>query len=569
MTRLFRRSALLLASLLSTAVAAHTSTPAPAPGDIGQALPRRDQIEQQPPREPVSGSRVRVDAGGAIAQAPCALDSSPVRVVLSSISLQDPEGAPVAPEIQRLLAPIGIGPAGEQPISVVCRIRDEANALLNQAGFVALAQIPAQEISSGAFKVTIVSARIVEVRVLGDLGPYKSIIESRLEALRQLQPLNRRDAERILLLTGDVPGVDVRLALRPAGPEAKPGEVIGELSVEINRVQLLANFQNYGSRQLGREIASLRLEAYGLTGLADRTFFAFSNSIDWDEIHVLQAGHDFELGTSGIRAGVRGSLALSRPDILRLDLRSRSTIATFELSHLLARSVSSLARGAAGLELLDQTTKIHQDVGSVPFTRDKLRVAFARLEGDFNFLTSGGSPLASLAGYLEARKGIDILDASQRGASTGGAAPSRFEGDPQAWVLRGEVTTELRPHPNIAVGAIAFGQWANNRLLNLEEFSLGNFTFGRGYDPGANGGDRAYAVRIEPRLRLPLALPVSVELTRLLRSGRHLQSRFKHHGEGSAAPLRRRGRTSDAATAGGCRRRLCPSPGPLHFERHR
>ena len=116
-------------------------------------------------------------------------------------------------------------------------------------------------------------------------------------------------AEKILLQTGDIPGVDVRLALRAAGPGSAAGDVIGELSVETQRMQVLANVQNFGLSQSGPVIVSARAEAYGLTGLADRTYFAYSNSTDWNEIHVAQAGHDFALNGAGLRAGADSAAA--------------------------------------------------------------------------------------------------------------------------------------------------------------------------------------------------------------------------------------------------------------------
>ncbi|TFI58724.1 ShlB/FhaC/HecB family hemolysin secretion/activation protein [Sphingomonas parva] len=507
----FARGVLLLTSALTSAAAAAQQVP---PAETQRpSLPSREQIErtEQPDAQP--DSTVRIDSRGAIAPMPCALETSPLRVTLTSVTFQDPSGNPLHPDLLRLLAPIGTGPAGEQPIAVVCTIRDQVNAALSDAGYVALAQIPGQQIESGNLTITIVSARIVEVRVLGDLGPYRRLLESRIEALRSLDPLNRRDAERILLLTGDVPGVDVRLALRAAGQGARPGDVIGELSVETQRAQVLANVQNFGSRQLGEWIASVRGEMYGITGLADRTFLAYSNSIDWEEIRVLQGGHDFALTDGGLRAGLRGSLAWSRPDILNLDLRSRSSIATFELSQQLARSLAVQVKVGGGLELLDQQTRIHQSGTAIPFTRDRLRVGFLRLDGESRFFAPTGEVSGLLAGYAEIRKGLDIFDASEQGVSRGGFSPSRFEGNPQAFVARAELIGEVRPSRYFTIAGQAFGQWANDPLLNLEEFSLGNFTYGRGYDPGSNGGDRAYAFRLEPRLRLPIDLPLNVELT--------------------------------------------------------
>lgn len=479
-----------------------------------QAVPRRDQVEQATPSNNAARtSRVTIDTRDALARPPCALDSSPIRTTIRAVRFETPEGAPVAPALQELLAGVGTGPVGEQPIAVVCTIRDRANQLLSEGGYVALAQVPAQEIFGGELRLTIVSARIVEMRILGELGPFGRVMERRVDALRRLDPLNRRDAERILLAAGDIPGVDVRLALRAAGPGSRPGEVIGELSVETQRTQLLFNVQNFGSRQLGPVIGSVRAEAYGVTGLADRSFVAVSNSTDWDEIHVVQGGHDFALDDHGLRAAIRGSVALSRPSIPQLDLRSRSAILGAELSQQLWRAVDGQLIGVAGFELLNQRTQIRQGGVGVPFTRDRLRVVFARLEGNGVAIGRTGNQVASFTSLIELRKGLDLFGASQRGLASGGYPPSRFDGDPFATVIRSEVTGEVRPLPYLSLGGQIFAQWSDEPLLNLEEFSLGNFTYGRGYDPGSNGGDRVWAFRVEPRVRLPLGLPFEVELT--------------------------------------------------------
>lgn len=502
-----------LFALGGTAAAQQVPTP------VGGKLPPQDRaIPEVPGRpavepekvRPAEPSTVRVETRGALTAAPCALEGSTVRVTLQRIIFETADGAPIAPELQALLADVATPPEGEQSIAVVCSIRDRANELLGAAGYIALAQIPAQEVRGGTLRLQIVTAKIVEVRLIGDLGPFRGEIERRVQLLRGLDPLNRRDAERILLLTGDIPGVDVALALSPAG--TKPGEVIGTLTVDTRRLLVLANVQNFGSPQLGPWVASIRSEAYGLTGLADRTYFSYSNSIDWDEIRVAQAGHDFALNDNGLRFQAAGSVAFSRPDIRDLDLRSRSAIISAELNQLLVRSVPAQLRAGLGLEVLNQRTRIFQNDIAVPFTRDKLRVLYGRLNGQLNLSGPDGSS-ASLTGYAEVRKGTGLFGASRRGEVADQYSPSRFDGNPKATVIRGEVIADFRARRLVSLGISAFGQWANDPLLNLEEFSLGNYTYGRGYDPGSNGGDRAVAFRVEPRLRLPLKTRVGVELT--------------------------------------------------------
>lgn len=471
-------------------------------GPAAGAVPDRGQIEQNIPEKDLPRpSTAQVDASHAIAPAPCALQDSDIQVNLTTLSLEKPDGSPLAPELQELLAGSDAGMQGQQSVAVVCRVRDRINDRLSEAGYVALAQIPAQRIADGVLHIQIVTAHIIEIRIVGDPGPFRAQLEERIERIRALDPLNRREAERILLLTGDIPGVDVKLSLSSAN--GAPGDVIGTLGVETQRFALMANVQNYGSKQLGRWIGSIRGEAYGLTGLADRTWLAYSNALDWKEVRVLQAGHDFALNDAGLRLGLRGSLALSRPDIEGIDLRSRSVIAGLDLSMPLKRTVKETIAAAAGFELLEQKAQFYTSGNKLPFTLDKLRVIYARLDGDFHFRSRDHEYLRA-QGSLEVRKGLDVFDATKRGVVDPAGAPSRLFGNPQATVIRGSIEFDIKPKGPFQLDLSGFGQWTDDPLLNLEEFSVGNFTRGRGYDPGSNGGDRAYGFSLQPRVKLPV-----------------------------------------------------------------
>lgn len=496
------KSFLAAVSICSGSAALAQEAPPPPPPEQAN-LPTRGEIEGTVPEDQApQPPRVRVDTSGALAHAPCALDRSDLSVNLTGLALERPDGTPLPEELQQLLAGVDSDVRGEQPIAVVCTVRDRINERLSEAGYVALAQIPAQQISGGVLRMQVVTARITEVRIVGDPGPFRALLEERVNQIRALDPLNRRDAERILLLTGDTPGLDVRLSLSSAN--AAPGEVIGTLTVETRRFALLANVQDYGSPQLGRWIGSLRGEAYGLTGMADRTYLAYSNSFDWKEVRVLQAGHDFQLAASGLRMGLYGSLAWSRPDIEDLDLRSHSQIAGLNLTLPLLRTVRKTVSATAGFEFLDQKGDIHATSGTLPFTQDKLRVAYARIDYDLGFL-NGNSELARAAGSLELRKGLDVFGATEQGVVAGRAAPSRLFGKPTAFVAKGDLDLAIKPHRLFQLDLGGFFQWTDDPLLNLEEFSAGNYTRGRGYDPGASGGDRAYGFTVEPRVKLPIA----------------------------------------------------------------
>jgi hemolysin activation/secretion protein len=496
----FSRLALIAAPLAAPQAILAQAAPAAGQANVPHSEPSRGEVE--PPPQPSEAARsARVDARGAIAEAPCPLTASSIRVNLTKVQYASAHGAVLPAEIATLLPALAADDAGDKPISVVCAMRDRANAALLGAGYIASVQIPPQDITGGILNLTVVVGRITEVRIHGELGNFKDILEPRIAAIKALYPLNQKDVERLLLLIDDVPGLNVQLALKPAG--GAPGDVIGDLTVETRTATVLLNVQNAGSHQLGREVISVRGEFDGLTGHGDRTYLTYSNSVQFHEEHILQVGHDMAVGHHGIRFGARMSYALSNPDIPNLDLRSRSIIAGLDLSAPLVRSVDTNVAATGGFELLNQKTQIYSTAAVVPFTRDRLRVFYGRLEASTLGRRFDGSEQWHLNGTVEIRQGTNLFNATKLRGFEDGYQPSRLAGDPQATVLRGTLESSFHLTPALSLNTVASGQWSNHALLNIEQFSLGNLTYGRGYDPGSNSGDRAFALRAEPRVRLP------------------------------------------------------------------
>jgi hemolysin activation/secretion protein len=114
-------------------------------------------------------------------------------------------------------------------------------------------------------------------------------------------------------------------------------------------------------------------------------------------------------------------------------------------------------------------------------------------------------PRWRVAGTLELRQGLDIFGATQpcEGLfgcfAPGVVPPSRIDGDPFATVFRGSAYGEYRPSRNLTVALGARLQHSASSLLTFEEFSVGNYTVGRGYDPGIAIGDRGGGIQAELR----------------------------------------------------------------------
>ncbi|MBV8972628.1 MAG: ShlB/FhaC/HecB family hemolysin secretion/activation protein [Sphingomonadaceae bacterium] len=452
---------------------------------------------------------------GAIQPGPCpaVIAESQLTAPLAAIDFTAPGGGELNSGVRAALAHVGADLDGSpRPIRAICDIRDAANAALARAHYVATVRVPEQTVS-GHLKLEVVTARIVGLRVRGDPGRLAHRVAALLDRLQKIDPLNETDAERILLLAGDIPGVAVTLELRPA-PSGKLGEVVGEIAVERTPYALFFNAQNYGSTQIGRYSGLLRGEVYGLTGLADRTYLGVFSTGDFKEQQVLQFGHDFApFAGSSLRVAGQFTYAWTRPTIVSggtgIDLRSRSLLATGSLSYPVVRRGNLNLRADGGFDFIEQRTRSN----GTPINTDKLREFFVQLNGDATARVVGGlAPRWRLAGGVELRKDVDIFGATKQGQASGGAIPTRFEGDPQAFIVRANALAEGRvrfgPQSPYAITASvdARGQYSNHPLLAFDEFAVGNLTIGRGYDPDATSGDQAYGAASEIRIGKPQPL---------------------------------------------------------------
>jgi hemolysin activation/secretion protein len=411
------RKALFLVSAFGFAATAQAQTAGPA------TAPTREELNPVPPKREADPAKVSVDSSNAFGRGPCPLDSSDLRTTIPSIQFGGAGGKPLPPELVPLLASIH-APSGEQSVRVVCDIRDAANAALRAARYVATVQIPAQRLDGGPLQLEVVTAHIVETRVRGNAGPYEGLIERRIATLQSYDPLNEAQAERLLLLADDIPGLDVRLSLQPAG--RAPGEVIGELTVDYHPYGLVVNAQNYNSKQLGRETVYARAELYGLTGLGDLTYLAGSVTADFKEQKIVQVGHEMLLDQNGTTLALRATYADSRPTLPSLDLRTKSWILNAELTQPLMRSVNDNYYLGVGFERIDQRTDLGGAGGTAALNLDRISTIYLRFVGNSRRLHRDGTEATALNGFVEFRKGIDLFNTTKTGVITrDGYAPSR------------------------------------------------------------------------------------------------------------------------------------------------
>ena len=484
-------------------VAAQTAPPPVAP-------PTREEVTRPVAPPPPPGAHLEVEGG--IERAPCALDSPEFRsihFVMRGAEFDGLQGLTRAD-----LAPAYAEYVGRDvPISTVCEIRDRAATILRNAGYIAAVQVPEQRIAGGIINFQVLMAHLTQVRVRGDASGAETVLAAYLRQLTKRPLFNRYEAERYLLLASDLPGYTVRLTLRPAG--TAPGDVIGDVTVQ--RLPAYVDFivQNGGSRELGPWGGLLRAQLFGLTGLGDRTIFSVFSTADFHEQQTIQVGHEMRLGPQGLSLGGTFTYAWARPSVPGANVLAKTLLGSIELGYPLVRRQATTLRGSLGMDIVDQ--KVWLD--HAPLTRDRLRVAYARLgldaiTPDIGPRFSTAEPPWHLTALLELRQGLHALgathDCGPAGVNCLGAGdvpPSRLEGRSDATLLRFTGLGEFRPMPKLTFALGARAQYAGQPLLSFEDFAAGNYTVGRGYDPGALLGDSGFGTQAE--IRYGSKVPIS------------------------------------------------------------
>lgn len=476
---------------------------APAQAQLA-APPSRDDLSVGRDRALPPTTRLSVDDD--IERGPCPLAEpafADARVTFASVEFTGLPGVPAAD-----LAPAWSEFAGRDlPITTLCEVRDRAATMLRARGFLAAVQIPPQRIDKGGtVRMDVLAARLTELQVRGEAGAAEGLIAQHLEPLTHQDYFNTNDATRNLLLLRDLPGYDARLTLRSAG--RAPGEVVGDITVDYRPIELTVGAQNLGAKATGREGLFAELALNGLLGIGDRTTASIYNTVDWDEQRIIRFGEEVALGANGLRLGGSVLFGRSEPGLAGGGFLTKTFAGEGHLRAVLRREQTGSLALTGGLELVDQDlsfagTRLSEDDLSIAF----LRLDHASIDADSAAGARGYSPAEPKwrsAMSFEVRKGLGAFGASHDCTPLAACLPpnvpiSNVLADPQAFVVRFEGTLEFRPARHITLAASPLVQLANHPLLAYEQASFGNYTIGRGLDPGVMVGDDAIGSSFELR----------------------------------------------------------------------
>jgi hemolysin activation/secretion protein len=418
----------------------------------------------------------------------------------------------------------------DKPVSLqdLRGVAARAEAIYAAAGFPFVAVIvPPQEVIDGRVAFQVVEGRISDLTILGLDPVARRQVAAAFEPVVGRTPLPLSAVEAAYERAQAVPGLAVAGAVRRG---SQPGGMDLVIQAKRKSWRAYANVNNFYSEPVGPWGALVGVDYNGASRFGDRTSAQFYSTFDISEQQVLKLSHTRVLSADATSLNVEYLRAWARPrgTVSALDLATDVVFGRVEISQPLIRSHPLALTLTAGVELTNQETLAFS---STTLAHDHIRVAVGRLNGLWRTRWQTTSFSA------EVRRGLNIWGASQ----SGDANLSRFGADPQATVLRGSIQTEARGPFGTAFGLTVLGQRSTSSLVTPEEFSVGNLTLGRGYDPGASFGDSALGASLEWRLK-PFAVAKSLQAQPFV-----FYDRVRVWNEEAAAP---NGRTLESAGGG-------------------
>jgi hemolysin activation/secretion protein len=442
---------------------------------------QRDNTKREPPAQPFKSTPLKEPAVTPTASPPAAPDPTrftvkAFRIVGATLVADDLLQAALAPWLNR-------------PISFV-DLQEASRALTDvyrAQGWLARPQVPAQELTDGVVTLSVVEARLGQVRIDDGGQPLRADrrrLEKTLTARQQPDlPLNLQDIDRAVNLLNNLPGLRADAVLAPG---AMPGQTDVVLKPQ-DQPALSANvlLDNQGARSTGSTRASVNAALRSPAGWGDELLVA---------AQTTGAGNDhFSLNYS-LPVGFDGWRLAANASALHYRLLGEFAAAQAEGSaRTLGMQVRYPLRRSVSLSLGLESRTYRNDANSAVASDKHLTTANATLSGDASDgwgrggLTIWSTSLSAGKVDLSANPAYEAANAA--GPRSAGRY-ARF-----SWSVARLQNISERNSLWLSVN----GQNASTNLDSSEKFSLGGANGVRAY-PGLEGsGDSGWLATLEWR----------------------------------------------------------------------
>jgi hemolysin activation/secretion protein len=499
---------LFAASVSLASLGAYAQSPPPhGIGPVNQVPQGSPLPGIERPSEPAVGPGIKTEP----AIAPAA-NAPAVSVAISDVSVEGSTAYSPA-VLQRITAGL-TGPAVSEK-----QIDDARIALLNRyRGDGYIYTSVSARVRDGHLRLVVTEARIVDVKLEGNIGPAGTQVLRFLHQLTRMQPIDVKKLERYLLLAGDVPGVTISSVLNPSAEDPGALTLVAQVHREPVTGQLSAD--NRAFRQTGPEELLALADFNSFTSFGERTevslFHTFNNTETFG-----QALEEFFIGGSGLKLKIYGGAGETVPSgsLRLLGYDGITRVGGVQVTYPIIRTRQQTLTVAGIFDAVESEIDLSGNHGkSVRASFDSLRVL--RGEVDYTALDTlfGTAHSATSLVTYRLSQGLPILGASPNGDRDAPRVGERTDFTKMSGeVDRTQLLFTLAQGRTISLKLAAAGQYSGNILPPAEKFYLGGPHFGRGFYYGEVTGDSGAETTVEPLFdtRLPKPsfepLPLSAE----------------------------------------------------------
>ncbi|HEX7389989.1 MAG TPA: ShlB/FhaC/HecB family hemolysin secretion/activation protein [Acidiphilium sp.] len=446
-----------------------------APPNLGQALPNFHPLGKE----------------GAIPNA---------RVPVRSASVIGATAFPAA----RLNAAIGNQVGAAVPLASIEAARLRLLDLYRDHGYV-LTAVSAEINSAGDLRFIVTEGHIVSIKLSKNVGPVGTLVLKFLDHLTHERPVREKSLEHWLLLTEEIPGVDVNAVLQPNA--SAPGALTLVAEVRHQPVSGLVTADNRGFKETGPAEGLGVLDINSLTRFGEQTEFSLFRTSGGTN-NFGQASESLFVGSSGLRIGLYAGAGRPQPGGILREIGYRGYLEVFGVYAtypvLLWRGESLSAKVS-----LDGTQNLIETAsgggGETETSTDSVRALRAGLNEAFTDDVLGGDRVGLTTASIQFSKGLPILGASANKRLNSGRLDANFD----FWKMdvaidRTQTLFSLWPGATVALEGAAGGQFTTDVLPSSEEFYLGGSHIAQGYYSGEVIGDKALYASAELQLNTPI-----------------------------------------------------------------
>ncbi|MBU3735744.1 MAG: ShlB/FhaC/HecB family hemolysin secretion/activation protein [Methylobacterium sp.] len=363
----------------------------------------------------------------------------------------------------------------------------QITALYRSKGYLlASVQVPPQRIErDGQIRLIAVEGEIEEIEIQGSDPEGEPLIRSYLAPLLRDKRITLARLEHALLIAQDLEGVEAQTLMRPG---SRDGLVKLAVKVSSDPVSFQVYYDNMNSKYAGPDRLIGTTQINNLFGRSDYMRLSLQKTFDTSELTSWSVLQGFMLGAGGTRLEFSYTESLTRPgeELQRFDFRGQAKIASAILLMPIERGRYYNLRAQFGLQHLD--SKQTAFGGDQQMYHDRLNIFTTEASVDWQDDWLGGG-----LSVLNLRYHQGLSNEAGHPKPSRAHARGRF-GELEFFFNRFQSMTR-----RLSLQLAAGGQITSAPLVSSEQYSLGGYPFGRGFDMSAVAGDEGLAAKAELR----------------------------------------------------------------------